>query len=628
MNTSSQPIRVPSLASLLEAAEHRRRKAGEEADFAGCLLAEIVESGFALSVVLWELQAGAAPRMISSAGMRLPVELDLIISADTGLIRRRSIRSGSGESREVVVISSDVSDGIRSILELQVGQPAADDGLTSDLADVFADLIRRRLVNSLVRQSIRQKMLQQVTALLHADLDEVRVANSLASDPVELLGCRRISVARRTGKNRWQLIAATGVNNPDSRSDTTRWLCGLIERQEMQAAATADSKDSGPAEPGEAGEPGRPAVEVPEGTADNVIVRPVSVDGRWFDSGWAATFEFESRKDQAPVLHEVELICRHAALSFANCHRRSRATLGRAIFGLPLRMGKIRTLGILAVIAGIFCVLTFWKTELRIEVAGKLVPSSRANIFAPEDGVIIDLRIEDGSEVTQDSAIFQLRNEDLDILLEGIEGDLAASQARLAAIDSMRGDRSAMANPLLSVEHAELQQKVQSLQEQAVIVRQRISRLTTVAPLTGRVYGDRLRETLLGRPVQRGQFLFEVADPKDTWQLELRIPEDDIRYVLAAAANDSTQSLNLTYSLATSPENSLQTVLTHLSAFAELDDTGKLSTMAIADVPGGDQASMRPGAGVIAYIHCGERSAGYVFFRRIFETIQRRWWFR
>lgn len=128
-----------------------------------------------------------------------------------------------------------------------------------------------------------------------------------------------------------------------------------------------------------------------------------------------------------------------------------------------------------------------------------------------------------------------------------------------------------------------------------------------------------------GRAVQRGQYLFEIADPSAGWQIDLHVPEVDMRHVINRQLK-SNEPLPISFTLETDPENKLFTSLSRLSASTEIDESGRLSVLATA-IPGkADILNPRPGAGIVGYIHCGKKPAGYVLFRRIIEAFQRRWW--
>ena len=199
--------------------------------------------------------------------------------------------------------------------------------------------------------------------------------------------------------------------------------------------------------------------------------------------------------------------------------------------------------------------------------------------------------------------------------------------ARLAAIDALRGGRSVdvQQGRLLSAERSELQQRQGSLIRQVDLMRERMQHLRIEAGLTGQVYGERLRQMLYQRPVQRGQYLFEAADPSAGWELQLRISEADVRYVLEA--NQSSTSLTISYALETAPETTRHTSLSAIREIADVDDQGQLSTLTTARLAPQTLTNPRPGAGVVAKIHCGQHRLGFVWFRKVLEFVQRHiWW--
>ncbi|RLT02527.1 MAG: hypothetical protein DWI22_20540 [Planctomycetota bacterium] len=606
---------------LLNAAEQRRLRGGGKSSLFSCLLDEVFAVLSARSVHVWEIGTNLEPRLLWQVGQGEGVQ-DHAQQAVLGQVNRVSHVSDTSndDSLSKWVTSSEIAAGIRIVLDLAIPDVLFDHHQLIEFVDVLADLHRRSMVTVLLEEARRARELLQILARLHSDLDPVRVATCLASDPAEFLNCHRISVARKTSPTSWDLVTATAVNNPDPRADASRQLCGIVQAASQAATAfTAGAKQGFP--PGLVG-----AVESTTNAISDVhLVRPLTVSGRWENAGWAAVFEGPA--DGTAVRSEAALhqICTHAALAFQNCSEHSNSGIISTFRRVRQMIGRRRVVvagGLIA--AGLFGLLVL-KLELRIEVLGKLVPSERRFVFAPEDGVVSDVFIEDGSAVTETDRLCVLRNEDLEIQLESVDGEVASTHARLAALESLRGDRNLAQSGMISVEQAELKQRLIALEAQADILNRRISRLTMNATMSGQVYGDRLQEFLKGRPVQRGQYLFEVANPAGGWELDLRIPELEVRHVIKEQAARQAPLL-ISFAIETDPEKELSTSLSRLSASTEVDEFGRLSVTATA-VPGkADLLNPRPGAGVVGYIHCGRRQAGYVLFRRIIESFQRGWW--
>ncbi len=594
-------------ASLLAAAEQQRLLHGGNSSLVSCLLDEISSALSAKFVHVWEIIVTDEPRLLWKRGTS-EADPEHAKHGAFGQVRRvAAIPDESGKpSVSSYLTQCEVGEGVRLVLELAIQDRCSDQEQILELAEVLADLHRRSLVSVLLQNSRQENELQQILTLLHLDLDSFRVATSLASDTAEFLKCQRISVARRISARRWELVAATAVSQPDPRSDASRRICSMIAEASQGNGSAANSFAD---------------AEWPD-----CSVRPISVSGRWDDAEWAAVLEWPTDTAEDIKVHpHLNAICRHAALAFRNCRDYSNSGVLSALQRLPQAIRSRRMVVAGSLIAVIATALVLLKLELKIEVMGKLVPSERVFVFAPEDGVITDVFVEDGSSVAENDHLCTLRNEDLEIQLESVDGEVESAQARLAALDSLRGDRNLTQSGMLSVEQAELKERLIALEAQAVILNRRIARLTMNATMDGQVYGDRLKEHLKGRPVQRGQYLFELANPDGGWQLDMRIPEVDVRHVIDELTA-SKLPLPVSFAVETAAGKEITTTLTRLSASTEIDEFGRLSVLATA-VPGkADILNPRPGAGVVGQVHCGRRPAGYVLFRRIIESFQRRWW--
>jgi hypothetical protein len=115
-----------------------------------------------------------------------------------------------------------------------------------------------------------------------------------------------------------------------------------------------------------------------------------------------------------------------------------------------------------------------------------------------------------------------------------------------------------------------------------------------------------------------------VANRSGDWELELQMPEDRAG-ALAAARNDPNlgPALKVTYRLATAPgvdhEGTVKDV--HLAAEVHGEEGNTVLVKVAIDKEGLD---LRPGADVIAKVHCGRRSLGYVWFHDVLAFIQSR----
>ncbi len=585
------------LESILQSAGTRHSLEAAHQEFLFLLMQQCSDDLRLTGIALWNVSRSQVT-LISEFGSNTHEASDeAVSSAPTGSVRIDSInRSSSAVVGRRLLSAANLAGDFRLVLDVTEGESAVDKDLVVQLADVFADLQRRRILERHLRVAESDRSLNALIAQLHASLDSEDVANILATDSTAIFEFHRVAVAARSGRH-WRVIATTGVSEPNLRSDASRQICNWIED------AAAASIESSAANSG-------------------VLVVPLQESKNWEVAQWAAVFEAGTDVNSS-VKAQVDRLCHHAALALNNCDTLSHSSVSHQLTRFIRSASRPGKLAVAAIALIALAFLTLWKSELQIEVYGELTPRERAFVFAPDDGTVTDIFVDDGLDVAKTQVLCVLANEDLEVKLESTNGELAAVAARLAAIDALRGDRDSGNNlALMSAERTELQEKVASLRQQASILTERLEQLTVKSRIEGRIHGDRLRQLLFRRPVQRGQFLFEVANRKSGWQLDLRIPEADVRHVLNAM-QDSVEPLPVTFALETSPGSFRSTLLESLGSSTDVDSTGRLSTLAVAGVEDDGYANQRPGAGVVAYLHCGPRSIGFVWFRKIIEFVQR-----
>ena len=170
-------------------------------------------------------------------------------------------------------------------------------------------------------------------------------------------------------------------------------------------------------------------------------------------------------------------------------------------------------------------------------------------------------------------------------------------------------------------ELAESREKLVNLKAQRNLDLKRIDELSVRSPIDGVVVTWDLKDRLSGRPVQRGQTLLRVADPKGPWQLELKLPDNDVGF-LTSAQHELTKELNVTYILATDPSTKFQGKVCEVAESAEVrGDEGNTVLVKVA-INKSDLSDPRPGASVSAKVYCGRRPVGYVMFHSLIAFIQ------
>ena len=130
----------------------------------------------------------------------------------------------------------------------------------------------------------------------------------------------------------------------------------------------------------------------------------------------------------ASLVQRSGVVCQHSSTALAN------ALEHQNLFLMPVwrALGKTRwvvqgrtlpkTLSIAGAVLLLLLVLMLWPAKFSLEAKGTLEPVDRQNIFAGIDGVVEDLYVAHGDTVAKDQLLARLRNTDLGVALQDIEG--------------------------------------------------------------------------------------------------------------------------------------------------------------------------------------------------------------
>ncbi|HEX4147985.1 MAG TPA: efflux RND transporter periplasmic adaptor subunit, partial [Pirellulales bacterium] len=283
--------------------------------------------------------------------------------------------------------------------------------------------------------------------------------------------------------------------------------------------------------------------------------------------------------------------------------------------------------------AGIMAAALIWvPAEFRVEARGELRPQHRAEVFAPNDGIVGEVQVEHASKVGDGQVLAVLRKPELDFEFSRIGGEIQTARKRLAAVQASRlGSQSAEAERTergnqLTGEEEELKEMIRSFEQQDRVLHLQREQLTVRSPMQGQVLTWDVKPLLEARPVQRGQVLMTVADLGGPWIAELQIAEDQAGHVIEAREK-SAAPLPVAFVLATDPRTSYQGLLQRVAMRTRLDPNQQPVVTAVMSVDREQIAQLRPGATVLARIDCGRRALGYVWFHGLLEAVRSRLWF-
>lgn len=528
---------------------------------------------------LWKTSNGDAPQQISEESLQ---------KLTPGSVEQFDLEAGDQSTSQILSLATAaLVERARVVLAIvHRAEQSIDDDLLQ-LVEIFADVRRRELLQSLIETTRRQHRVQSLVEQFHSASSTDAILQLLATEGALLSQADRVAIGVRSGVDGWKIETTSGTHLAAERSEEVRRLCRLM----------AD---------GERGE-----IE-----SDVELVIPIDPSQEWSSAKYAVVFERQAARP-GTNWRTAKSLTQQASVALMLRQGQRWGRLGGRRAGSRVWSWSVAGIAIVLLLA------TLWiPMDFRIRAYGQAFPQQRQDIFSPEAGVVQTVHVEHGQIVEAGTVLCEIYNDDLFVLRERTREQLVTAEARLTALQTVspRGSGGVVQTSgglPLSVEQAELEQRITSLRKQVQLVEDQIGTLSVRAPFRGRVFHERLVEELPGRPVQQGQYLMHLASIEGPWELQLRIPENEVRHVIAA--RQSASDVGVTFTLETSPEVERTTRLAELSETTELDAAGSLTVPARCEIDREAIADLRLGAGVVSRIDCGTQPLAYLLTRRLLD---------
>lgn len=550
--------------------------------------------------------------------------------------------------------------GIIEVLQRPGNLPNVERGylrFLSQMAELASDYLRGQRLRQLTSRQAMWSQLEQFTRLVHRDLEPQETSYTIANEGRRLIECDRVSVATRRGSS-YRLKAISGQEGFDRRSNLVTLLEKLITTVCRGGEALWYNGDSANLPPQI-----EQALEayVDESHTKYVAILPLaqtkskqqpSVTDSDDDPNaprgeilGALVVEQITEQALAPGMQRrVEVVRDHSALALANSIEH------HSLFLMPLWrfIGKSRaivalrnlpkTLTVLTLLLGGLAALFLIPKEFTLDSDGTLEPVVKQEVFAEQTGIVTKIdELKHGNIVTMGQELATLTSREL-------EAEIASTQGEIDSLDKVN---QSVGNALrvsgvpeierarLNGERAKTQAQIRTLQDRLQILYSQQKQLVVRSPIDGILTTWDVRNKLINRPVERGQKLMTIADPDKDWQLELRMPEDRMGHILSARrqlqaktpAGSPKPDLRVTFILKTHPDTELSGTIKDIHTIAEVHgeegnrvlikvaiDAQKIKELGITD--------LRPGASVIAKVHCGQSSVGYAWFHDVIAFVQ------
>lgn len=530
-----------------------------------------------------------------------------------------------------LIIDQDAVGLVEVIQRTTLGTEAMEGNLrfTSLLAELTADFLRRREIRELRQISSQSRQFEQFIYQLHNSLNSRVVAAELANEGRRYIGCDRVSVALRRGRQ-FRLKAVSSVDVINRGSIVVRRLEKLVrlvaatgedfwyEDGEQELAPQVETALTKYLDESHAVVVGIIPLRVERAPKDLITIGALVVEG-FGTHHWDPSHEMTTE------------VARHGASALGNALRyRSLPTVPFLrqryhVHGEPTH-ALAKAMALLALV-GTVAATFFVETDFNVYAPGELQPAVRQNVFAPFDGEVSDVSVAHGNSVEAGQTLLRMTNSDLDLEIQKIQGEHDATMQRAAAIESALLDYSTSSDEelnevnQLAAEQEELSQLFASQKQRLAVLREQRERLTIESPIAGQILTWETEEELFNRPVRSGQRLMTVADLKGPWEAELRIPDDRVGPLLELR-QQQREPIEAQFELATAVGVEHRGKITQVAQRTEFDNDNRPVVRVTVEVDKATLVDPRPGATVNAKIFCGRRSIFYVWCHSLVERIQ------
>ncbi len=494
---------------------------------------------------------------------------------------------------------------------------------------------------------------EQFDRFLHGlrRLDVREVAANAANDGRALLGCDRVSVAIREGR-RIRVRAVSGQEDVHQRANLIRTMTNLTRRvmKTGERLVYTGSVDNLPpplekplsdylAESRMRMVAMIPLIDPRRTAKTDADGQPIRKRDKRATVGCLIVEQANESEPRVGLISKVDLITPHVSEAIADAEQHE------SIFLLPLwrmlgrsirwfRGRRLATaIAVIIGLTGVGAALAYYPWTYRVTADGRLMPVVQHEVFAPENGEVLEIKVRGGEQVNAGDPLIVLRNQELQAEIVTTRTSMAEKEKQAVALGHQAEEAISSGKTEEGLrfrgEQIRARTEADGLKEKLAVLEDRATRLIVRSPSKGTVATFQVEQLLRDRPVQRGERLLEIMDESREWRLELDVPEHRMGHLLRAMKQSPDQTLPMEYVPATAVEKTLHGKLQAASIATRANqsqDEGAVVEV-YADINPEDVPDRRIGAEVTAKIDCGQRSLFYVLFGDVVEFVQRNvWW--
>ena len=554
-------------------------------------------------------------------------------------------------SRALLLFGSILSIDNRPVAVVEIFQradspPPARAGyqrVLEDVCELAAEYYRRRELAELREKARLWGRFEQFTHQIHSHLDISRTAYTVVNESRALIDCDRVTLLEYGG-NRSRILAVSGVDAPNRRSNTVRSveaLCDAVLKTGEPFWMNGPCDDLAP------------QIETPlnryleDSPARMLAVVPLREVATLTDSDSASVSgaeqqgtiigaliseKFDSEVDDQTAAR-IGAVCGQSALALQNAlEYDSRGLLGLSRKSWRRSNRGIKWMAAFGILAAVIAALCLIPADFEIAARGELLPVERRDVFAPADGTVHLTDLPDGEQpaVNRNDVLAVLRNRAMEMQLKKIDGEILTVKSQLQALEAARRNRRRTDDPppdargSLSAREQEFKERLSSLQRQQTILQAEKAALKVRSPLTGRIVTWDVVRRLERLPVNRGDVLMRVARLDGPWELELHMSQRDVGHLLRAQQRGNPK-LAVVFTIRDAPGKAYKATVTSIGQTVQMNRDGNPYLIVTARIKNPDVKNLRHGATVTARIDCGRSAVGYVWFHDLIDTV-RDWW--
>jgi multidrug efflux pump subunit AcrA (membrane-fusion protein) len=350
--------------------------------------------------------------------------------------------------------------------------------------------------------------------------------------------------------------------------------------------------------------------------------------------------QIEDSRPRDGLIQRVEVVSDHSAIALTN------ALEHHELFLMPVwrAIGKSKwvvearqlpyTISITAAVLLLTLFLFLWRTDFTVSSKGTLEPAIQRQVFAGQSGDVTEVLVKHRDMVKKDQPLAVLRNYELESKLAAAIGNLESTRQQVSAITrniNEKGRRLEDSDRIrLEGDLNKLLAQQSSLEIQLELLREEVKNLTVRSPIDGQIVTWQVRETLINRPVEKGQVMMRVVEPRGDWELELMVPENQMGYVNDARAKLAKgEDLKVDYITAANPGTTYHGKIKEVHRTAEVrGEEGNTVIVRVAIDKADLDSEPRAGAAVTAKVYAGRSSIGYAWFHDLISFFQSKILFR